>query len=321
MSFYILDELILGGARPGAHDEPHGHPPSTLTVRALTRSQHRHGLLSAWSQSACNRARFSRDMKTAARTCTATRRRRRCRSSASSARSACPSARRRRRGLPPRQAPGHGLRDDHRPRHDRRRRSTIADRPDVFVSEERPRGSSGEPQAVHILCFGITPDDHEWLQAHADDVEAVAAYLHEHEIACALAHPFYAVEAPLTPRHRRRLAAAVRRLGGAQRLPRAASSTSRPRSTSRPTAAPASAAPTTTPASTSAARGRRRPRAATPEEFLAHIRARARERARRAGLGGQVGARGDGAWRSARSAADRTTPLPIRPPCCGWSSA
>ena len=28
----------------------------------------------------------------------------------------------------------------------------------------------------------------------------------EHDIACALAHPFYAVEAPLTPRHRRRLA-------------------------------------------------------------------------------------------------------------------
>ena len=49
-------------------------------------------------------------------------------------------------------------------------------------------------------------DDHEWLQAHADDVEQVAEYLHEHEIACALAHPFYAVEAPLTPRHRRRLA-------------------------------------------------------------------------------------------------------------------
>ncbi|MGZ4278960.1 MAG: glycosyltransferase, partial [Solirubrobacteraceae bacterium] len=58
----------------------------------------------------------------------------------------------------------------------------------------------------HVLCYGITAEDHEWLQAHADDVEQVAEYLHEHEIACALAHPFYAVEAPLTPRHRRRLA-------------------------------------------------------------------------------------------------------------------
>ena len=82
----------------------------------------------------------------------------------------------------------------------------IADRPDVFVSEELTARFRGEPQAVHVLCLGITPDHHEWLQAHADDVETVAAYLHEHEIACALAHPFYAVDAPLTARHRRRLA-------------------------------------------------------------------------------------------------------------------
>ena len=82
----------------------------------------------------------------------------------------------------------------------------IADRPDVFVSEELTACFRGEPQAVHILCYGITPDDHDWLQAHSDDVEVVASYLHEHEITCALAHPFYAVEAPLLPRHRRRLA-------------------------------------------------------------------------------------------------------------------
>src|SRR5436190_5148417 len=82
----------------------------------------------------------------------------------------------------------------------------IADRPDVFLSEELTAWFKGEPQAVHVLCYGITADDHEWLQAHADDVEQVAEYLHEREVACALAHPFYAVEAPLTPRHRRRLA-------------------------------------------------------------------------------------------------------------------
>ena len=82
----------------------------------------------------------------------------------------------------------------------------IADRPDVFVSEELTARFAGEPQAVHVLCFDITPGDHEWLQAHAGDVERVASYLREHEIACALAHPFYAVEAPLTAQHRRRLA-------------------------------------------------------------------------------------------------------------------
>ncbi|MDQ3648524.1 MAG: glycosyltransferase [Actinomycetota bacterium] len=82
----------------------------------------------------------------------------------------------------------------------------IADRPDVFISEELTAGFRGEPQAVHVLCLGITPEDHRWLQQNSADVEACAEYLHGNSIACALAHPFFAVAAPLTARHRRRLA-------------------------------------------------------------------------------------------------------------------
>jgi glycosyltransferase involved in cell wall biosynthesis/predicted metal-dependent phosphoesterase TrpH len=82
----------------------------------------------------------------------------------------------------------------------------IAERPDCFISEELTARFAGEPQAVHVLCYGITPGDHEWLQANSGDVEACAAYLHENGIACALAHPFFNVAAPLTRRHRRRLA-------------------------------------------------------------------------------------------------------------------
>jgi predicted metal-dependent phosphoesterase TrpH len=82
----------------------------------------------------------------------------------------------------------------------------IADRDDVFISEELTVRFRGEPQAVHLLCFGISPDDHAWLQKHNEDVEACAEYLHSNEISCSLAHPFYAVEAPLTPAHRRKLA-------------------------------------------------------------------------------------------------------------------
>jgi glycosyltransferase involved in cell wall biosynthesis/predicted metal-dependent phosphoesterase TrpH len=82
----------------------------------------------------------------------------------------------------------------------------LADRPDTFISEELTAGFAGEPHQVHVLCYGITPDDHGRLIERAGDVEAVAAYLHEQEIACALAHPFYAVAQPLEPRHRRRLA-------------------------------------------------------------------------------------------------------------------
>jgi len=82
----------------------------------------------------------------------------------------------------------------------------IADRPDVFVSEELTASFRGQPQAVHVLCYGIAPADHEWLQAHSGDVEECAEYLHGNDIVCALAHPYYTVGAPLTARHRRRLA-------------------------------------------------------------------------------------------------------------------
>src|ERR1700729_2713658 len=83
---------------------------------------------------------------------------------------------------------------------------TLSDLEDTFISEELTVWFRGEAQAVHVLCYGITPDDHEWLQAHNDDVEACAEYLHSGGITAALAPPFYAVEAPLLARHRRRLA-------------------------------------------------------------------------------------------------------------------
>ncbi len=82
----------------------------------------------------------------------------------------------------------------------------LAGRHDVFISEELTAWFWAEPQAVHLLCFGITPDDHARLQERSRDLESCAEYLHSREIVCSLAHPFYAVEAPLTPAHRRQLA-------------------------------------------------------------------------------------------------------------------
>ncbi len=77
---------------------------------------------------------------------------------------------------------------------------------DAFVSEELTARFPRSDHAVHVLCWGITPADHDELQRLAGDVEDVAAYLAEHEIASALAHPFFDVGAPLLPAHRRRLA-------------------------------------------------------------------------------------------------------------------
>ncbi|MDP9346115.1 MAG: glycosyl transferase family 1, partial [Actinomycetota bacterium] len=82
----------------------------------------------------------------------------------------------------------------------------IAHLPGTFTSVELTAGFRGEPQAVHILCLGLDPDQFARLTELSADVVAVAQHLHEHQIACALAHPFYAVAAPLTARHRRLLA-------------------------------------------------------------------------------------------------------------------
>ena len=83
----------------------------------------------------------------------------------------------------------------------------LADRPDCFVSEELTARFAGEPQAVHVLCYGITPGDHEWLQAHAGDVEACAAYLaRERDRLRARAPVLQRRRAARPARHRRRLA-------------------------------------------------------------------------------------------------------------------
>src|SRR6202140_1511905 len=49
--------------------------------------------------------------------------------------------------------------------------------PDTFISEELTVWFKGEPQAGHVLCYGITPDDHACLQAHPDDGERPGTYL------------------------------------------------------------------------------------------------------------------------------------------------
>jgi glycosyltransferase involved in cell wall biosynthesis/predicted metal-dependent phosphoesterase TrpH len=158
----------------------------------------------------------------------------------------------------------------------------IADRPDVFVSEELTAHFRGEPQAVHVLCLGITPDDHEWLQANRGDVELCAAYMYERDIACALAHPYYHVGAPLTARHRRRLAQLfdvweVRNGARAREL-------NRPAATYVATLDGAGVGGSDDHAGVDIGRTwSTTPTASTPAEFLAHVRAG------RVGAGGEQG--------------------------------
>src|SRR5688500_6627001 len=82
----------------------------------------------------------------------------------------------------------------------------LADRDDAFISDEVTAWFAGEPQALHVLCYGIDTSDHEHLQANAKALVASAEYLHVRQITCALSHPYFAVAAPQTASHRRRLA-------------------------------------------------------------------------------------------------------------------
>ena len=149
----------------------------------------------------------------------------------------------------------------------------IADRPDVFVSEELTTHFRGEPtRAVHVLCYDITPYDHNWLQANAHDVELCAAYMYERDIPCALAHPYYTVDQPLTPRHRRRLA----ELFGVWEVRNGA----RARELNRPAATYVATRETIGIGGSDDHAGidigrtyTESPPAATPQEFLAHMRA------------------------------------------------
>jgi glycosyltransferase involved in cell wall biosynthesis/predicted metal-dependent phosphoesterase TrpH len=149
----------------------------------------------------------------------------------------------------------------------------IADRPDVFVSEELTARFRGEPAlAVHVLCYDIGPDDHDWLQAHADDVELCAAYMYERDIACALAHPYYIVGAPLTARHRRRLAElfGVWEVRNGARAPEL----NRPAATYVATRDSIGIGGSDDHAGVDIGRTyTQAPAAATPQEFLAHMRA------------------------------------------------
>jgi glycosyltransferase involved in cell wall biosynthesis/predicted metal-dependent phosphoesterase TrpH len=149
----------------------------------------------------------------------------------------------------------------------------IADRPDVFVSEELTAHFRGEPAVqVHVLCYDITPDDHAWLQANAGDVELCAAYMYERDIACALAHPYYIVGAPLTARHRRRLAElfGVWEVRNGARAPEL----NRPAATYVATRDSIGIAGSDDHAGVDIGRTyTEAPPAATPQEFLAHMRA------------------------------------------------
>ena len=96
----------------------------------------------------------------------------------------------------------------------------IADLPGVFISVELTAQFRGEPQGVHVLCWDITPDDHEWLQAHRHDLERCAEELHARGIAVRAGAPVLRGRRAAHGRAPQSPGAPLPGLGDAQRLAR-----------------------------------------------------------------------------------------------------
>ena len=218
-------------------------------------------------------------------------------------------------GLRAGQAARHGLRDHHRPRHDRRR------------AGDRRSGRRVHLRGAHRALSRRAAGRARALPRHHARRPRVAAGPRRRRRGGrrlpAQARDHVRARAPLL---RRRGAAdrpppaparrAVPDLGGPQRRPRPRAQPARRRSTSTPRR-----------------HGDRRLGRPRGGRHRAHLvrdaggrdaggvpRARprrARRRVRRPGLGGQVGARGDGARRARRSAATTMARRPTRPRCCG----
>lgn len=69
--------------------------------------------------------------------------------------------------------------------------STIAARENVLVGEEVSCFFPEDGCKMHVLVYGITPQDHDALQARAASVYDVAAYVHAGNLAHSVAHPLY----------------------------------------------------------------------------------------------------------------------------------
>lgn len=82
---------------------------------------------------------------------------------------------------------------------------TLADRSNVIVGEELTCWFPDDRCKMHVLVWGITPEDHEALQARADDIYEVAAYIEQRRIAHAVAHPIYRQNDKLERWHLERL--------------------------------------------------------------------------------------------------------------------
>jgi len=81
----------------------------------------------------------------------------------------------------------------------------IADKPRTFISEQVTTYFPQDPCKVHVLVWGITPAQHQDISVFRSDIFELQKYLAENRIAHAIAHPLYSVNGKLTASHLERL--------------------------------------------------------------------------------------------------------------------
>jgi len=77
----------------------------------------------------------------------------------------------------------------------------LAHRPGVFISEEVTTYFPEDGCKAHVLVWNIDPAGHEDIQKIRDNIFTLVAYLQQHEIPHALAHPLLSINGKLTVEH------------------------------------------------------------------------------------------------------------------------
>jgi glycosyltransferase involved in cell wall biosynthesis len=81
----------------------------------------------------------------------------------------------------------------------------IADKPQTFISEQVSTYFPQDTCKLHVLVWGITPAQHQDISVFRSNVFELQKYLAENRIAHSIAHPLYSVNGKLTASHLERL--------------------------------------------------------------------------------------------------------------------
>lgn len=82
---------------------------------------------------------------------------------------------------------------------------TIADRPDVFLSEQVTTYFPQDPCKIHLLVWGISEAQHREIAVARENIFDLQKYLQGEGIAHAVAHPLYSINGKLSTSHLERL--------------------------------------------------------------------------------------------------------------------